>query len=201
MLALTGIVGSSGPLWKEHRTFALKTLRDFGFGKRNLQTKIHEQVEVFLSNITEKKGEAFDVKPLLKMSIASVIASISMSITVDKDSDRLLAFMSIIDTFVTDPNIRNFSSFLPFTEYIPGDPFGTKKRNDLFKSLHKYMSEVTEEHKRSYDPDDIRDYVDAYIKEQNNQCDDKTSTFTSKHFYDSYWVYIKTHNSTYSDSL
>lgn len=35
-----GVIDTSGPLWTEHRRFALKTLRDFGMGKNLMEEKV-----------------------------------------------------------------------------------------------------------------------------------------------------------------
>lgn len=39
-----GIVLSEGNLWEVHRRFTLRNLRDFGFGKRNMEGLIMDEV-------------------------------------------------------------------------------------------------------------------------------------------------------------
>ena len=46
-----GIAGSSGSLWKEHRTFAHSTLRDFGFGRLSMEGRITREIEVLVEAI------------------------------------------------------------------------------------------------------------------------------------------------------
>ena len=38
-----GIVNTSGEVWQEQRRFALKHLRDLGFGRRSLDAVIHDE--------------------------------------------------------------------------------------------------------------------------------------------------------------
>lgn len=40
-----GIAYNHGPEWTEQRRFALKTLRDFGFGKKSMEAIMHENVD------------------------------------------------------------------------------------------------------------------------------------------------------------
>ena len=45
---MLGIIESSGGMWQQQRRFALKHLRDFGFGKNNLDAAIQEKAEYFI---------------------------------------------------------------------------------------------------------------------------------------------------------
>ena len=38
-----GILYASGPVWGENRRFGLRTLRDFGFGKRTTETLVLDE--------------------------------------------------------------------------------------------------------------------------------------------------------------
>ncbi len=40
----TGIIFADGQLWSEQRRFALKNLRDFGFGKGSMEALIKDEV-------------------------------------------------------------------------------------------------------------------------------------------------------------
>ncbi|KAJ8297557.1 hypothetical protein KUTeg_024088 [Tegillarca granosa] len=71
-----GIVGSSGDLWKDHRTFALTTLRSFGFGKRNLESKVMDEVNRLLKAFEDTGGTPYDITHVLHTSIANIVNSI-----------------------------------------------------------------------------------------------------------------------------
>ena len=40
------------------------------------------------------------------------------------------------------------------------------------------LDEIVEEHRKTFDVDNIRDYIDAYLAEQKRHADVKGSTFT-----------------------
>ena len=42
-----GIIHNSGAVWQEQRRFALRALRDFGFGKSDMESFINEEVQQF----------------------------------------------------------------------------------------------------------------------------------------------------------
>lgn len=48
-----GIFHNSGADWQEQRRFALSTLRDFGFGKKSMDTIIHEEAELLIRSLLE----------------------------------------------------------------------------------------------------------------------------------------------------
>ena len=47
---------SEGKTWVEQRRFALRTLRDFGFGKQGMEEMIQDEVEMFKNLISEVKS-------------------------------------------------------------------------------------------------------------------------------------------------
>ena len=49
---LQGIIGSDGARWQDHRRFALKHLKDFGFGKIGLEGVIQEEAEDIVKHLS-----------------------------------------------------------------------------------------------------------------------------------------------------
>ena len=52
-----GILSSDGPVWRANRRFALRTLRDFGFGRNLMEVKVQKQCEWFMARLSEVSGE------------------------------------------------------------------------------------------------------------------------------------------------
>ena len=48
-----GIAHNSGADWQEQRRFALSTLRGFGFGKKSMDTIIHEETQLLIRSLLE----------------------------------------------------------------------------------------------------------------------------------------------------
>ena len=103
ILLFTGIVSSSGELWKEHRSFSLSTLRNFGVGKRSLETQITQEIELFLSDISDMNGQPTDIQESLNVSISNIICSITFGKHYDHDDVKLHRLLKCVNENLTAP--------------------------------------------------------------------------------------------------
>ena len=49
-----GIAASSGEVWKEQRRFALRHLKDFGFGRSSMETFIMDEIQELIQDLKSK---------------------------------------------------------------------------------------------------------------------------------------------------
>ena len=54
--SLTGIMFTNGEFWKVQRRFALHNFRNLGFGKRNHQEHIHDEIDDMIDSLTKRSG-------------------------------------------------------------------------------------------------------------------------------------------------
>jgi Cytochrome P450 len=57
-----GLIFNDGDAWKSHRRFSLKTLKDFGFGKKSLESVLLEESDRMVDFLVEKNSEPIYVQ-------------------------------------------------------------------------------------------------------------------------------------------
>lgn len=178
-----GVFASSGQLWKEHRTFGITSLRNFGFGKRTLQTRIMEEIDYFLSEVDSYKGKPFDIQQLISKSIANVIAALVFGKRFELTDSTSAEMCSLLNEFVTSTAFQSPINFFPFLKYLPGDLFGSKKLKRDFDRIYEVMQSIVDEHRSTLDENNIRDYIDCFLLEQKKKDDaSEDHTFAGKIF-------------------
>ena len=164
----SGVLASSGSEWKNIRTFSLCTLRDFGFGKRSLQSRIREEIEILLQEVEKNVNKPFNIKHLLQMSVSNIICSIVFGDRFDYTDEE---FIQQMDDMSEEMRLK-FAAWVvnsfPFARHLPGDLFKIKRLGSVLKSETDRIDKHIEAHRRSLNPDEPRDYIDALLIEQKS---------------------------------
>ncbi|XP_052086674.1 cytochrome P450 2C8-like isoform X1 [Mytilus californianus] len=172
-----GIVSSSGSLWKEHRTFTLGALREFGFGKKSLESKIMEEAEVLMKLIEEKIGQPFNIRQLLYLSFSNITCSIVFGQRYEYTDKRFMSLLDKIKENTNSVNITMLATTFPFLQYIPRDPFGIKRTVTNADVVRKHLENIVKEHEETFDENNLRDYVDVFLKRMRSEKGNPKTTF------------------------
>jgi len=107
-VSVLGVVNSEGPHWEELRQFTLRQLRDFGFGKNEMQASIMAEVNAFIELIGDAEGEPVsNVKDRLLLAVVNALWCIVTGIRHQQSDPELMAFTKRADTFETITNFAN----------------------------------------------------------------------------------------------
>ncbi|KAL3847909.1 hypothetical protein ACJMK2_018800 [Sinanodonta woodiana] len=175
-----GILSSSGELWKEHRTFILTTLRNFGFGKTSLEGKIQTEVTILLSDIEKINEKPFRILYLVQTSVSNVINAMVFGGHFNHGDARFAKLMQMQEENLENNGPKNVVAFFPFLRFLPGDLFHVKKtlRNVRYEEI--FIDDLIDKHIENFDENKMEDFIDAFLLEMKNNRDCTNCTFTSE---------------------
>ncbi|CAH1773051.1 unnamed protein product [Owenia fusiformis] len=176
-----GLIGSSGPRWKEQRRFTLSTLRDFGLGKNKSELIIHSEIEHLLDQFETYNGEPNDVSILINSAVSNIICSLIFGHRFDYKDSTFNYMLDIMEEHFNRNIIPvSFGCMFfgtKFMSWLPGDIFKVKRTKKIMEEMRSSIFKTEfENHREKFDPKNIDDYMDAFIlemKKRENKTDEE----------------------------
>ncbi|XP_006823767.1 cytochrome P450 2U1-like [Saccoglossus kowalevskii] len=173
-----GIVhGHFDDKWQRRRQFAHTTLRGFGFGKTEMESKVAEEILFLLDEFRNIQGKPVNTDSVINRSVSNVICSVAFGKRFDY-SDPILGFMiDIMGKWFESSRKMLELDVLPFLR-----PFN-KQLIDNFSTfaneVKKFCMQQIDEHREAFDENNIGDFIDAYLAEATKE--HSKEDFTDNH--------------------
>ena len=158
-----GLIAPDGncPVWREHRRFVMRGLREQGFGTRSEQSVL-EEATALVEHLLATSGESVVIKEQFNIPVVNVIWKMVANRTFSLGSSEGHRFMTLMDEL--------FSKSFPALALVPilgrlliGKQI--KRRFAMFAEMRELFLEVIEEHEQSLDESEPRDLIDKYLVE------------------------------------
>ncbi|OQV11507.1 Cytochrome P450 2J6 [Hypsibius exemplaris] len=177
---------SEGTVWKDIRRFEIMALKDFGrgSGSKNLLEEYCQQAATDLvADVQEEAARgAFSTRSAILKCVANSIATTLCSTALKSDDPRFARLTDNVNVVFTEGTTPNSPlNVFPWLTAIP--PFRQQQANVVSRITEtlQMMQEVLDEHRANFDPDNVRDFMDAYLKEQTRHVDEgSASSFTDR---------------------
>ena len=134
----------TGPFWKDQKRFVLKTLRDYGFGRKS-EENIREEAQTLINHfIAHNTGEQdFLIADNFNISVVNVIWKMVANKTFALDSQDGLEFVRTLDEIFSK---RDAKAVLPII-----GRFTKVKRNrvQMFRILRERFYNTINEHEKT----------------------------------------------------
>ncbi|XP_066279252.1 cytochrome P450 2U1-like [Branchiostoma lanceolatum] len=169
-----------GPKWKEHRKFALMSLRDFGVGKRSMEGKILEETRALHDEISKNRIKAFCISHMMQNTVSNVICSIVFGCRYEYRDKKFQDLLMAIDRVLRRTSADHLAVMLRPLRYIPGVRKGYLDLRNSQAVLVNHIKDRIREHQETFDENDIRDFIDAFLLESKKRQTDENTTFTEQ---------------------
>ncbi|XP_056133846.1 cytochrome P450 2J2-like isoform X2 [Lampris incognitus] len=173
-----GIALSNGYLWKMQRKFANTHLRYFGEGKKSLEKHTELESTLLCEAFKEEQGKPFNPHYTINNAVGNVISSVVFGKRFDYSDERFQNLLRLDNEAVVlagTAGAQLYDVFPRLMKHLPG-PHQTILSN--YKKIMDFLQGEVERHREDWNPDDPRDYIDAYLTEIERRKDDPLAGFS-----------------------
>uniref|UniRef100_A0A3B5MBA8 Cytochrome P450, family 2, subfamily X, polypeptide 9 n=1 Tax=Xiphophorus couchianus TaxID=32473 RepID=A0A3B5MBA8_9TELE len=166
-----------GSLWRDHRRFALMTLRNFGLGKKSMEERIHEEIQHIIKPLDDNIGKTLSPQFLFHNAASNIICKVLFGTRYEYEDETIKI---IVRCFTEISKIANGPWAMIYDSFPLIRPLRLPY-NKSFQNMEIFLNiarRLVNEHKKSRVPGEPRDFVDCYLDELDKVRDD--ATFTEK---------------------
>ncbi|XP_077130960.1 cytochrome P450 2K4-like [Ranitomeya variabilis] len=170
-----GIVFSNGETWRSMRRFTLSTLRDFGMGKKSVESRIQDELMPLIESFRSHNGKPFNNHMLINTAVSNVICSIIFGKRFeygDPTFEKLIKMLNENVKLIGTPKVMLYN-YYPFLGSLLGLH---KKLMQNTQDLKSFISKYSMNRRSDFDANDITGYIDAYLLKQEQETT-KTQTY------------------------
>nr|XP_055045314.1 cytochrome P450 2B4-like isoform X1 [Misgurnus anguillicaudatus] len=173
------VMAQFGHSWRQQRRFALHTLRNFGLGKKTMEERVLEEGQCLIAEMCKAKGAAFDPQHMIQNAVSNMICSIVFGDRFEYNNKNFAYLLKILNEniMLAGSLTGQIFNLVPFIKHFPGPHQKIYQNADKLKG---FIRKAVEEHRKTLDPDNPRDYIDAYLLEMEKQKSAEDSTFHEK---------------------
>uniref|UniRef100_A0A8C5M6H7 Cytochrome P450 n=1 Tax=Leptobrachium leishanense TaxID=445787 RepID=A0A8C5M6H7_9ANUR len=165
----TGLIFSHGENWKKMRRFTLSAFRDFGMGKKTIESRINEECDSLVEVFQSHKGKPFENFMIMNSAVANIIVSILLGHRYEYDSPilrELIRFLHESLKLQASPMTLLYSAYPSVMRWLPGS------HKTLFKYAarsRRFFEETFVKYREELDSDDQRNLIDAFLVKQKEE--------------------------------
>lgn len=126
------------------------------------------EIDDLISNLQKEKNETVNLEPHFAVSTSNVICNLLMSVRFTRDDPKFAKF-----NYMIEEGMRLFGTlftvdYIPITQHLPAMRTAKDKINVNRQEMFEFYKEIIDDHRKTFDRNNIRDLVDTYLLEIEN---------------------------------
>ncbi|XP_035695358.1 cytochrome P450 18a1-like [Branchiostoma floridae] len=149
--------------WKAQRRFTDRTLRRLGIGKVTFEGKVMREVDDLVSKISDCHGAAFDPKYHVGVGVVNIVCSLVFGEHFKHDDPLFLKLFNALEDISRYGGSTKHLNIFPALRHVPVLNRGAVRTMAAVSNGRDFISAMIGQHKATFDPSNIRDFIDAYL--------------------------------------
>ncbi|CAH1785038.1 unnamed protein product, partial [Owenia fusiformis] len=147
--------------------------------KSRIEGKIQLETQELVKLIASLNGEPTETVIILNTAVSNIICTMVFGHRFEYDDNLFKRLLQIFNENTNDHMRPVFlSKFLPFLKYLPGDLTHAKRLKQNVDEIKTHILEPEiKSHIEKYDPNNINDFIDAFIQEMRKRKDTDEETY------------------------
>ncbi|KAL7640123.1 UNVERIFIED_CONTAM: hypothetical protein RMT77_009537 [Armadillidium vulgare] len=180
-----GLTLANGPYWHSLRRFTLRHLRDLGMGKSRLVTSVQYEASELVNAMKKTAGEAKPLSSDIRVAVINVIWQMLASKRFEFDEIPVLRYDNALAKYAATFEWVTLVDIFPSMKSVLPRPLLNilTKRNDheqLMDVLKSHVKTSIDEHAKTLDINNPRDYIDEFLIEIKKEKNSKTGLTLSE---------------------
>nr|WBB44916.1 methyl farnesoate epoxidase [Chrysogorgia stellata] len=162
-----GLLMADEAFWSEQRRFAMRHMKDFGFGKASMENVVLEEVDDLIQAVRKTPGGLVKIDTIFNLPVINILWRIVTGRRYKIDDPEVLQIIRSINDFAVSSAQNSVLIPFPWLRHIVPKWSGFEALRDTRDKMHQLLKEIIDDHKATIDHEHPRDFVDVFLTEMN----------------------------------
>ena len=174
-----GIGFSNGPTWVEHRRFALRQLRDLGFGKKSLEETVLDEFEELAKGMKQDMDSPMKINGRFGVYLLNVLWKMVADDRLNQNDPEAQKHIATVSEFFQAIGPRCPLNVAPWLRHFLPERSGYSAIIRHRDSTSNMFGALVKEHRQTLDRSSPRDFIDQFLIEMESP-DAEARQFTER---------------------